>query len=150
MKIAKMFGLALLVTLAIGAIQLSLADENKGTSSRESGWFCPWGGQYHMGPGMMWNRGDWDDYHGWGPRGMMGPGPGYNSRNYNRNGEAITLDQARTLVQNRLTAIGNPNLKEGKSTDKGKYFEVEVVTKDGSLVDKLTVEKQSGWMRSAY
>jgi len=81
---------------------------------------------------------------------MMGSGPGYGYRSYNRTGEPLTMDQAKVLVQNHLTVIGNPNLKEGKSIDKGKYFEVEIVTKDGSLVDKLMVDKQTGWMRTIY
>ncbi len=149
-KAVKVFGLILFATLAIGTVQLSSADNDQYAPSQDRGWFCPWAGQYGMGPGMMWNRGDWDSGRGWGHGGMMGPGPGYNYRNYNRSGDPITLDQAKVLVQNHLTTIGNPNIKEGKLTDKGKYFEVEIVTKDGSLVDKLMVDKQTGWMRSIY
>ena len=150
MKIAKMFGLVLLVSLAIGAFQLSLADDKSGPPpSQDRGWFCPWAGQSGMGPGMMWNRGDWGGGQGWGP-GMMGPGPGNGYRSYNRTGEPITMDQAKVLVENHLTTVGNPNLKSGKFTDKDKYFEAEIVTKEGSLVDKLLVDKQTGWMKSVY
>lgn len=151
MKITKMFGLALLVTLAIGAFQLSFADEKGGpTPSQDQGWFCPWAGQDGMGPGMMWNRGDWSGGPGWGQGGMMGSGPGYGHRSYNRSGQPITMDQAKVLVEHYLTTMGNPNLKSGKITDNDKYFEAEIVTKDGSLVDKLMVNKQTGWMKSVY
>jgi len=144
-----MFVLGLLAALVIGAFQLSAAEQNNG-STQGSGWFCPWSGQYGMGPGMMWNRGDWDRGRGWDRRGMMGwrQGCGYN--NYNPAREPVTLKQAEALVQDYLTAIGNPNLKQGKLTDKGNYFEVEIVTKNGSLVDTLMLDKQRGWMRSIY
>lgn len=151
MKPIKILAVIVMLAFVATGFYVYAADErNEPAGSQEQGWFCPWAGQYGMGPGMMWNRGDWDNYHGWGPRGMMGPGPGYLNRNYNRDGEPITLDQAKVLVQNHLTTIGNPNLKEGKSTDKGKYFEVEILTRDGSLVDKLKVDKQTGWMKSVY
>jgi hypothetical protein len=165
MKIIKMFVLVLLVTLAFGAFQFSLADEKGGPApSQDQGWFCPWAGQYGMGPGMMgqgygsgpgWGPGGmmgqgYGPGGGWGPGGMMGSGQGYGYRSYNRSGQPITLDQTKVLIEHYLTTIGNPNLKSGKITDKDKYFEAEIVTKDGSLVDKLMVDKQTGWMKSIY
>ena len=153
MKTSKMLGLVLLAILAFGAFQLSFADDKEGsTSSQDQGWFCPWAGQYGMGPGMMWNRGDSDEWRGWGPGSMMGAGRGYGQghHSYNRSGKPITMDQAKVLVENYLTTNGNPNLKSGKLTDKDKYFEAEIVTKEGSLVDKLMLDKRTGWMRSVY
>jgi hypothetical protein len=41
-------------------------------------------------------------------------------------------------------------LKLGKIMDKDQYFEAEIVTKNDSLVDKILVDKQTGWMRSIY
>jgi hypothetical protein len=52
---------------------------------------------------------------------------------------------APTIVYSR-----NPNLKVGKIEDKGGYFEAEITTNDGSLVDKLLVDKDTGRMRSVY
>ena len=43
----------------------------------------------------------------------------------------------------------NPNLKLGKITEQDEVFEVEIVTKDGSQVDKLLVDKSTGWMYPA-
>jgi hypothetical protein len=159
MKIAKMFGLVLLITLAFGAFQLSLADEKGGPApSDDQGWFCPWAGQgnYGMGPGMM-GRGyggmmgqGYNGMMGYGPGGMMGYGPGYGYHNYNRSGHPITIEQAKVLVEHYLTTVGNPNLKSGKITDNDKFYEAEIVTKDGSLVDKLMIDKQTGWMKSVY
>lgn len=151
MKRSKMFGLVLLVVLAFGVFQLSLADDkSEPTPSQDQGWFCPWAGQYGMGPGMMWNRGDSTGGPGWGSGGMMGAGRGYGYHNYNRSGKPLTMDQAKVLVENYLTTMGNPNLKSGKLADKDKYFEAEIVTKEGSLVDKLMLDKQTGWMKSVY
>ncbi|MDI6852367.1 MAG: hypothetical protein QME75_02015, partial [Deltaproteobacteria bacterium] len=42
------------------------------------------------------------------------------------------------------------NLKVGKVTPKEDYYEVDIVTKDGSQVDKIQVNKQTGWFRSMY
>jgi len=44
----------------------------------------------------------------------------------------------------------NPNLKLGEIEDKGNAFEAEIQTKDGSLVDRILVDKYTGWMRSVY
>jgi hypothetical protein len=42
-------------------------------------------------------------------------------------------------------------LKLGKIKDEGSAFEVDIVTKsNGSLVDKILVNKNTGWLRSAY
>lgn len=47
-------------------------------------------------------------------------------------------------------ATRNPNLKVGKVTDRDTYFEVEILTKEDSLADKLAVYKNTGWIRPIY
>jgi hypothetical protein len=54
------------------------------------------------------------------------------------------------MVQNYLNATRNPNLKLGKIKEEGSTFEAEIVTKNGSLVDQLLIDKNTGWMRSGY
>jgi hypothetical protein len=54
------------------------------------------------------------------------------------------------LVENYVKSTRNPNLKVGNIKDMNGYFEVEVVTKDDSLTDKIAVDKSTGWMRSIY
>lgn len=76
---------------------------------------------------------------------MMGQGPGYY-----HSGEPLTLDQAKTAVERYITYSKNPNIKLGQITEKDHYFEAEIVTKEGSLADKLMVDKQTGWIRSLY
>jgi hypothetical protein len=42
------------------------------------------------------------------------------------------------------------SFQPGKIEDKGSSFEADIVTKDGSLVDKVAIDKSMGWMRSVY
>ncbi len=62
-------------------------------------------------------------------------------------GEALTQEDAVSMVEDYLKEINNPNLKVGeveKTADED--YLVEIVTKDGSLVDKLEVNRLTGWM----
>jgi hypothetical protein len=64
-------------------------------------------------------------------------------------GQTLTTDQAKVLVEQHIS--GNPNLKACKVTEKDGAYEVDIVTKkEGSLVDKVQVNKQTGWFRSGY
>lgn len=140
------------------------------------GWYCPYCGQYMgpeggygMGPGMMgrgWGYGMGPGMmgRGMGP-GMMGPGwgygpgptgpgmggPGYGyGPQYQQPQKPLEQKDAKGMLENYLQASRNPNLKLGKMEDKGQYFEAEIVTKNGALVDKIQVDKNTGWMRSIY
>jgi len=102
-----------------------------------------------MGGGMM--GGQW----GGGPRGSAGPGAGYAGDHpcwqaASATGQPLTKEQATALVQNRLTRSGNPNLKIGNVTEKDGLFEVEIVTKDNSLVEKVQINKQTGRTQRAF
>jgi hypothetical protein len=110
-----------------------------------SGWMRSIG---MMGPGMM------------GP-GMMGPGimgggmmsPGYGPQygpQYQQPQKPLEEKDAKGILENYLRSTRNPNLKLGKVTEKDNYFELEILSKDNSLVDKIIVDKYTGWMRSAY
>ncbi len=91
-----------------------------------------------MGPGMMGR--------GMGP-GMMGQGYG---PQYQQERKPLTEKDVKGLVENYLQSRRNPNLKLGKVTEKDYYFEAEILTKNDSLVDKILVDRQTGWMRSVY
>jgi hypothetical protein len=58
----------------------------------------------------------------------------------------ITIDQAKAVVEKYLINTDNRTLKEGKISDKGMYFEVEILKAGGSLYDKVMVDKQTGWI----
>ncbi len=106
-------------------------------------------GQGHgMGPGMM-GRG-----YGMGP-GMMGPqgGPQYGPQSgpqYQQPSRTMEEKDVKFMLENYLKSTRNPNLKLGKIQEKDSVFEAEILTKDGSLVDKIAVDKATGWMRSVY
>jgi hypothetical protein len=110
-------------------------------------------GGYGMGPGMMggpgyggYGMGPWMmRHHGMGYGYGYGYGPQYRERE-----KPLKEDEAKEMVENYLKNTRNPNLKLGKITEKGAYYEADIVTKDNSLVDKILVDKYSGWMRSAY
>jgi hypothetical protein len=103
--------------------------------TRQNGWYCPYGalpGGDGMGPGMMW------------------PGYSYNQQNLQPQ-RPITERDAKGIVENYLNSTRNPNLKLGKIKDEGSAFEADIVTKsNGSLVDKMLVSKDTGWLHSAY
>jgi hypothetical protein len=141
-----------------------------------SGWFCPWcggqgdepmapttryrrGGAYMMDPppqcprqrGGYYGRGMMYDDRGrmHRDRGMHGGwGRGQDPRGRAREMAPMEKDEVRVLIRN-YTA-GNPNLKVGEIAEQEEVFVAEVVTQDGSLVEKLVVDKQTGWMRRKY
>ncbi len=96
-----------------------------------------------MGGGMMGPRGG----YGMGPGGAAGSGY---QQPYRGSQSPLKEKEALTVVENYLKSTRNPNLKPGKVKDAGNAFEVEILTKDNSLVDKVLVDKSSGWIRSAY
>jgi hypothetical protein len=122
--------------------------------AQQSGWYCPYCGSYQggygMGPGMMgYGMGPGMMGYGMGP-GMMGPGYG-NNQLYRQPQRSINEKDAKGIVENYLNSTRNPNLKLGKIKDEGSAFEVDIITKsNGSLVDKILVNKNTGWLRSAY
>jgi hypothetical protein len=98
-------------------------------------------GGYGMGPGMMGQGG-----YGMGPGGGQSYGPQYQG-----NRKALTEEDAKGILENYLKTSRNPNLKLGKIEDKDNDFEASIVTKkEGALVDRIAVDKRTGWIRSVY
>ena len=144
------------------ALPLALALTLYGTDASAHMGYGPMGYGYGMGSGMM--GGGWSGYctgpgmmgygYGMGP-GMMGYGygPQYGRQyapQYRYPQKPLNETQAKEMVENYLRSAANPNLKLGKIEDKGNAFEANILTKNGSLVDKILVDKATGWMRSAY
>ena len=67
-----------------------------------------------------------------------------------RFGKVESAEAATEIVTSLLERRGNPNLKVGKVTEAGRDYEVEIVTQDGSLANKVFVEKKTGRMIPAY
>jgi hypothetical protein len=100
--------------------------------------------RHGMGPGMMGPG--YYDYRGMGP-GMMGPGY---ERDYRRYEKPLNKEEAKQAVEKMIEISRNPNLKTGKIEDIERFFVVEVLTQEDSLVDKVQVDKDTGLMRSIY
>ncbi len=106
-----------------------------------------------MGQGMM-GQGMMPHGQGMGP-GMMGPGYGQQygysgTPGYQQPQRQMEEKDATEIVENYIRSTRNPNLKLGKIEEKGATFVAEILTKDDSLVDKIEVDKSTGWLRSTY
>ena len=128
-----LMGLVVAATIALGG-GVVLA-QNWGYGGGWGHMMGPGYGGYRMGPG----------YGGY----MMGPGYGNycwgnNPGAYGEN-RPLTEKDTEAILRNYIGA--NPNLKLGKIEDKGSFFEGEIVTKDNSLVARLGVDKDTGWVR---
>lgn len=85
-----------------------------------------------MGPGMM------------GP-GMMGPGMHGNYR-YTTN---PTVEDVKAELEQWVTWMGNPRLKVGSVKERdANTIVADIVTQDGSLVQRFEVDRKTGTYRS--
>jgi len=91
-----------------------------------------------MAPGMMGQ--------GMGP-GMMGQGMGPGMAALPND---LSADDVRHMLEHRLAWQSNPNLKLGKVEEADADTVVaEIVTSDGSLVQRFKVDRHTGWMQPA-
>jgi hypothetical protein len=108
------------------------------------------------GYGMM-GSGYAESWYGRNTGPMMGTGDGwgcpmgqYSGGYYGRHrSEILTKNDAETVIRDYLYRLGNPNLKQGKITETDHEFKVQIVTKDNSLVETLSIDKETGCMRQA-
>ena len=104
-----------------------------------------------MGPGMMGQGsgpGPMGPGMGMGP-GMMGQGmsPGIMMQALPQD---LTTEQVRHMFEHRLGMMGNPNLKLGDVTEADEdTITAEIVTQDGSLVQRFAVDRHTGMFRPA-
>lgn len=56
---------------------------------------------------------------------------------------ALTKEQAQDIVTNYVKRL-NPELKIGKVTDNGGFYEVEIIADDNQVIQLVGVDKQSG------
>jgi hypothetical protein len=87
------------------------------------GWYCPWMGGY--GGNHHWRGGT----------------------SYTEKEQPLTKARAEQMLMD-FYIQNNPNLKIGQFVDKGDYYDATIVTKkEGALVEKIQVDKQTGWFR---
>jgi hypothetical protein len=116
--------------------------------------------------GMMGNRGNWwghnNGYMNMGPMHMgrmMGSAnygwqcPMHNTMNYGNyynQSNSLNKRDAKKIAEEYLKAWNNPNLKLGMQSENKNEFEIHVITKDNSLVQKLMINKQNGTIRIEF
>ncbi|MBI4183001.1 MAG: hypothetical protein HY521_03250 [Proteobacteria bacterium] len=95
-----------------------------------------------MGPGAGFGMG-YGSGMGYGPGPGFGPCPGLQAADLK-----LSADDVRARLEQRLARDGNPRLKLGeiKEVDKD-AITAEIVTTDGSLVDRLKVDRHTGATR---
>jgi hypothetical protein len=125
--------------ITLGTSALALAHGPGGSSDHPyGGWHYGW----HMGPMMG---------QGMGP-GMMGPGygmgQGMGPGMMGPLRQDLTAADVQHMMEHRLAWQGNPNIKLGKVEEQDDDTIVaEIVTQDGSLVQRLEVDRHTGWMQ---
>lgn len=61
-----------------------------------------------------------------------------------------TKEQAKERAEQHLNSLGNPNLKVGEARETAASYEIDVVTKENSLVNRLIIDKQTGELKAQY
>lgn len=150
----------LLAALVVGLILaggMALAQQQgytRTSGSAAQGWICPWSGN---GAGMYQGQGP--NWQGHAPARMQGRGPrGHmHDRNINRSQYTpYTEQQAGSMSKEAASQLaesyvaGNPNLEIQEISEQDNAYVATVVTKDGSLVERLQIDKDSGWMSRHY
>ncbi|MCE5333484.1 MAG: hypothetical protein LLG06_02740 [Desulfobacteraceae bacterium] len=101
---------------------------------KDGEWFCPVG----RGHGRMAGQTPGVCPRGTGPMCMKAG-----------SGEPLTREDAARLLERYVARTGMANLKAGDIVDNGSVFEATVLTKDGALVERLEIDKNSGFFRRA-
>ncbi|HJX31818.1 MAG TPA: hypothetical protein VJ624_08220 [Thermodesulfobacteriota bacterium] len=63
--------------------------------------------------------------------------------------QPVTYDQSKAFMEDHLKSGNNPDLILGEVSETQDYFNAQVTTKDGTVVDKLQVDKATGVISSA-
>lgn len=105
------------------------------------------------GPGNMQGYGMMQQGQGFGPGYGMGQGQGFGpGQGWNENclvnqglDKPLSADDVRSILEQRVDRMGNDRLKVGDVKDKDdKTITAEIVTQDGSLVDRFEFDKTTG------
>jgi hypothetical protein len=81
------------------------------------------------------------------PYGQFCPGRGWGP--YGARKAVKNVDEARQVMESYFAPL-REGVRTGKIEEKPLYFEVEILGKDGALIDKAIVDKRTGRIRSIY
>lgn len=65
------------------------------------------------------------------------------------NGPSLTKDQAFDIVATHIKRF-NPDLEVGQINDAGAFYEVEILSAQSQVIERLAVDKWSGSLRPLY
>ena len=132
--------------ITIGTSALAMAHGPGGTSENPSyGWHYGWHMGPMMGPGYGMGQGMGPGMMG---QGQMGPGYGMGQGMTQPLPQDLSADDVKHMIEHQLAWQGNPNVKVGNVQEKDDDTIVaEIVTQDGSLVQKFEVDRHTGWMQ---
>ena len=128
------FSLALAVTFVLG---VAIVQSQTGGNGYSYGMGPGYGYGYGMGTGMM------GGYYG------SDTGRGY-GWHYQSTSRAINAKEAEAMMKDYMNSSRNHHSKLGKINDTGDSFEAEILTKNNNLVDRIHIDKATGYISSAY
>jgi hypothetical protein len=82
------------------------------------------------------------------PYGQSCPGP-RGGGPYGIRKPVTTADQAKHMVETYFSGLGQ-EARPGRIEEKNWYFEVEILDRDGTMFDRVIVDKRTGRIRSIY
>ncbi len=139
--IATAAAVAILGAVAVTTFTADAHGPRWGGQGAAYGGPCQGGG---YGPAMMgFGRHGGYGMMGYGP-GMMGYGPGMGWGGQTLARE-LTVDDVKTFFEQRMAWQGNANVKLGEVSEKdADTIVAEIVTKDGSLVQRVEIDRKTG------
>lgn len=108
---------------------------------REMEWFCPYCGSQRGAGNLQMQMGEKEKG---APLTHLGTCPSA------AHAEAKPVDEAQAKQIAAHYISTNPNLKVGPVTEQDGNYVADIVTKDNSLVEKVVVDKKTGWIKVTY
>jgi hypothetical protein len=145
MKLTKILLLFVFLTLAAGTTQIYAhrdIDDRHHSGGEDYNWLCPWcinDPEYTNGNEDI---NSYQDYRYMYKMEFEKKSP--------KQKEPVTMDQARSLVDDYIYFLETPDLKCGKIIEKDNEFDAEIFTKDGSFLGMLIIDKQTGLIKSSF
>ena len=145
MKLIKILVLFVFLTLAAGTTQIYAhrdIDDRHHSGGEDDIWFCPWCiNDYGYNNG----NGDINNYQDYRYRYKM-----EFEKKSPKLEEPVTIDQALSLVDDYIYSSEIPGLKHGNIIEKDDEFDAEIISKDGSFLGMLIIDKQTGEIKSPF
>ncbi len=150
MNKAWLIGILVVALILIVPLLYSHGMGSNGMMGNRRNWWGPYNGYMNLGPMHMGRMMGYPNY-GWQYYGWQCPMHNtMNYGNYYNQSKPLNKRDAIKIAEEYLKAWNNPNLKLGMQSENKNEFEIHVITKDNSLVQKLMINKQNGTIRIEF